>query len=161
MQILLFLPLTLSTLSTQAFLLLSLLLFIHSIIHGTMLLFWRWPFLSVMQVPMHPFLLLLCFNIFSQSVPPVLESAASWWGKFLSWSSPCFVVMEGLSSLLVAQKLGRIGRELAGEGEGNQFGLLVAAAAAYVGSAWRIAAVREARYLLRSDSYSNTPHPFM
>ena len=141
LQILLFLPLTLVTLSTQAFLLLSLLLFIHSLIHGTMHLFWRWPALSIMQVPMHPFLLLLCFNIFSQSVPPVLISAANWWGKFLSWSSPCFVVMEGLSSLLVAQKLGRLGRSLAGEGESYQFMLLVASAAAYVGAAWRIATV--------------------
>ncbi|EJD04091.1 uncharacterized protein FOMMEDRAFT_140161 [Fomitiporia mediterranea MF3/22] len=140
LQILLFLPLTLATLSTQAFLLLSLLLFIHSLIHGTMLLFWRWPSLSVLQVPMHPFLLLVCFNIFSQSVSPILITAANWWGKFLSWSSPCFVVMEGLSSLLVAQKLGRIGRELAGEGEGYQFGLLVASAVAYVGAAWRIGA---------------------
>ncbi|KAI5121268.1 hypothetical protein M0805_002313 [Coniferiporia weirii] len=140
LQILLFLPLTLATLSTQAFLLLSLLLFAHSVIHGTMLLFWGSPLLSFLQVPMHPFLLLLCFNVFSQSVPPTLLTAATWWGKFLGWSSPWFIVMEGLSSLLVAQKLGRIGRELAGEGEGYQFGLLVASAVAYVGSAWRIGA---------------------
>ncbi|KAH8120180.1 hypothetical protein DFH11DRAFT_39886 [Phellopilus nigrolimitatus] len=138
LQILLFLPLTLATLSTQAFLLLSLLLFIHSVIHGTMLLLWGSSSLSVLQVPMHPFLLLLCFNIFSQSVPPVLVAAATWWGKILSWSSPWFIAMEGLSSLLVAQKLGRVGRELAGEGEGYQFSLLVASAVAYVGSAWRI-----------------------
>ena len=93
---------------------------------------------------MHPFLLLLCFNIFSQAAPAgvgALVTASRWWGLFLSWSSPCFVVMEGLSSLLIAQKLGRIGRELAGEGEAYQFGLLVASAFAYVGSAWRIGAV--------------------
>ena len=50
--------------------------------------------------------------------------------------------MEGLGSLLVAQKLGKVGRELAGVGEGYQFGLLVASAVAYVASAWRIGAVR-------------------
>ena len=109
-----------------------------------MLLLWRYPVLSILQVPMHPFLLLLCFNIFSQSGPTgagALVVAARWWGLFLRWSSPCFVVMEGLSSLLIAQKLGRTGRELAGEGEAYQFGLLVASAVAYVAAAWRIGAV--------------------
>jgi len=140
LQILLFLPLTLATLSTQAFLLLSLLLFIHSIVHGTLLLLWGSPALSILQVPMHPFLLLLCFNIFSQSVPPILLTAATWWGKILSWSSPWFIVLEGLSSLLVSQRLGQVGRQLAGEGEGYQFTLLVASAVAYVASAWWIGA---------------------
>lgn len=106
-----------------------------------MLLFWGSPALSLLQVPMHPFLLLVCFNAFSQQVPPALLTAASWWGTFLAWSSPGFIVMEGLSSLLVAQKLGQVGKQLAGNGEGYQFSLLVAAAAAYVGSAWWIAAV--------------------
>lgn len=142
LQILLFLPLTLATLSTPAFLLLSLLLFIHSLIHGTMLLIWGGsPALSVLQVPMHPFLMLVCFNAFSQKVPQILITTAAWWGKILSWSSPWFIVMEGLSSLLVAQKLGQVGRHLAGEGEGYQFGLLIAAAVVYVSSAWWIVAV--------------------
>lgn len=147
LQILLFLPLTLATLSTQAFLLLSLLLFIHSIIHGTLLLLWGSPALSILQVPMHPFLLLLCFNIFSQSVPPILLTAATWWGKILSWSSPWFIVLEGLSSLLVSQRLGQVGRQLAGEGEGYQFTLLVASAVAYVASAWWIGAVSSTSFM--------------
>ncbi|CCL99029.1 uncharacterized protein FIBRA_01038 [Fibroporia radiculosa] len=138
LQILIFLPLTLSTLSTPAFLLLSLLLVIHSLIHGTLVLFWGSPALSVLQVPMHPFLLLVCFNVFSQNVHPLLLTTASWWGKLLHWSTPGFIVMEGLSSLLIVQKLGQVGRELVGEGESYQFGLLVAAAAAYVTSAWWI-----------------------
>lgn len=50
--------------------------------------------------------------------------------------------MEGLSSLLIVQKLGQVGKELVSEGEGYQFGLLVAAAAAYVTSAWWIVVVR-------------------
>ncbi|TDL28627.1 hypothetical protein BD410DRAFT_711475 [Rickenella mellea] len=140
LQILLFLPLTLATLSTQAFLLLSLLLFIHSLIHGTMLLLWGSPSLSVLQVPMHPFLLLLSFNAFSQQVPSTLITVATWWGKVLAWSSPWFIALEGLSSLLVAQKLGQAGKQLALRGEGYQFGLLISAAAGYVASAWWIAA---------------------
>lgn len=138
LQILIFLPLTLSTLSTPAFLLLSLLLLIHSLIHGTLVLLWGSPALSLMQVPMHPFLLLVCFNVFSERVHPLLLSAATWWGHLLRWSSPGFIVMEGLSSLLIVQKLGQVGKELVSEGEGYQFGLLVAAAAAYVTSAWWI-----------------------
>ena len=90
---------------------------------------------------MHPFLLLVCFNAFSEKVPVALSTAAEWWGRILGWSGPWFIVLEGLSSLLVAQRLGQVGRQLAGEGEAYQFGLLVAAAVAYVASAWWIAAV--------------------
>ena len=141
LQILLFLPLTLSTLSKPAFLLLSFLLFIHSLIHGTLVLLWGSPALSFLQVPVHPFLLLVCFNAFSQTVHPWLVTAASFWGTILRWSSPGFIVLEGMSSLLVAQKLGQVGKELVGEGETYQFGLLVAAAAVYVTSAWWIVMV--------------------
>ncbi|KZT30602.1 hypothetical protein NEOLEDRAFT_1104554 [Neolentinus lepideus HHB14362 ss-1] len=137
-QILLFLPLTLSTLSTSAFLLLSFLLFLHALIHGTLLLLWGSSALSILQVPMHPFLLLVCFNAFAQSPSAWLTTTASWWGSFLKFSSPGFIALEGLSSLLVVQKLGQEGKELVGKGEGYQFGLLIAAAAAYVTSAWWI-----------------------
>ena len=144
-QILIFLPLTLSTLSTDAFLLLSLLLFIHSLIHGTLTLIWGSPALSVLQVPAHSFLLLVCFNAFAQTVHPWLLTAARWWGWALRWSSPGFIVMEGMSSLLVVQKLGQVAKELVEEGERYQFGLLIAAAAAYVTSAWWIVVVRGVR----------------
>ena len=141
-QILIFLPLTLSTLSTDAFLLLSLLLFIHSLIHGTLTLLWGSPALSVLQVPVHSFLLLVCFNAFASNVHPFLIAATSWWGWALRWSGPGFIVMEGMSSLLVVQKLGQAAKELVEEGERYQFGLLVGAAAAYVASAWWIVVVR-------------------
>lgn len=49
--------------------------------------------------------------------------------------------MEGLASLLVIQFTGRKGKEMAEQGEGAQFGLLVGAAAAYVASAWWLVAV--------------------
>jgi len=137
-QILLFLPLTLATLSTNAFLLLSLLLFFHSLIHSTLALVWGSPTLTVLQVPMHSILLLTCFNLFSQSVHPLLTSAATWWGTFLKWSSPGFIIMEAMSSLVVVQKLGQVGKDLVMEGEGYQFSLLVAAASAYVLSAFWI-----------------------
>ncbi|KAG6912002.1 hypothetical protein DXG01_000250 [Tephrocybe rancida] len=47
--------------------------------------------------------------------------------------------MEGLSSLLVAQKLGQEGKRLVTEGEAYQFALLIGSAVAYVASAWWIA----------------------
>lgn len=91
-----------------------------------------------MQLPIQPFLLLLCFNLFSQSVNPLLLSLASWWGTILTLSSPLFIILESVSSLLVAQKLGQVGREFVGEGEAYQFVLLIASAVAYVASAWWI-----------------------
>ncbi|KAF8272907.1 hypothetical protein EI94DRAFT_1776607 [Lactarius quietus] len=130
LQVLLFLPLTLSTLSKPAFLLLSLLIFLQSLIHGTLQLLWGSSMLPALQVPIQPFLLL--------SVNPLLLSLASWWGTILTLSSPLFIILEGLSSLLVAQKLGQLGRELVGKGEAYQFVLLIASAVAYVVSAWWI-----------------------
>jgi hypothetical protein len=143
LQILIYLPLTLATLSAPAFLLLSLLLCIHSLIHGTLILVWGAEALSVMQVPMHPFLLLVCFNVFSTTVHPYLLTATSLWSSFLTFSGPLFIIMEGMSSLLVAQKVGQAGKRLVtvGEGEGYQFALLIATAVAYVTSAWIIAVV--------------------
>jgi hypothetical protein len=141
LQVLLFLPLTLSTLSKPAFLLLSLLIFLQSLIHGTLQFFWGSPLLPAMQLPIQPFLLLVCFNLFSQSVNPLLLSLASWWGTILTLSSPLFIILESVSSLLVAQKLGQVGRELVGRGEAYQFVLLIASAVAYVVSAWWVVAV--------------------
>jgi len=141
LQILIFLPLTFATLSKQAFLLLSLLLCIHAFIHGTLALLWRSEALSVLQVPIHPFLLLVCFNVYSSSVNPYLTLAANFWGMALSFFGPLFIVMEGLSSLLVVQKLGQEGKKLVYKGENYQFVLLVAAAVAYVASAWWIVVV--------------------
>lgn len=142
LQILIFLPLTLATISNQAFLLLSLLLTIHSLIHGTMSLLWGFHALSILQVPVHSFLLLVCFNIFSSSPHPYLIIATEWWGTLLTLSGPLFITMEGLSSLLVVQKLGQEGKRLLGRGEVYQFGLLIATAVAYVASAWWIVDVR-------------------
>jgi len=141
LQVLLFLPLTLSTLSKPAFLLLSLLIFLQSLFHGTLQFFWGSPLLPALQLPIQPFLLLVCFNLFSQSVNPLLLSLASWWGTILTLSSPLFIILESVSSLLVAQKLGQVGRELVSKGEAYQFVLLIASAVAYVVSAWWIVAV--------------------
>ncbi|KAF9076239.1 hypothetical protein BDP27DRAFT_1285119 [Rhodocollybia butyracea] len=138
-QILLFLPLTLATLSTPAFLLLSLCLAIHSVVHGTMVLL-EIPNLTFLQVPIHPFLLLLCFNVFSSNVNPWIMTAARLWGNTLSLWGPFFVLLEGLSSLIVAQRLGQLGKRRIEQAdtEISQFTLLVASAAAYVTSAWWI-----------------------
>lgn len=138
LQILIFLPLTLATLSKRAFLLQSLFLTLHSLIHGTMCLMWDSHTLSVLQVPMHSFLLLLCFNIFSSSPHPWLLTAADWWGFLLTLSGPLFIALEGMSSLLVVQQLGHTGKRLVARGEAYQFGLLITTAVAYVASAWWI-----------------------
>jgi len=61
--------------------------------------------------------------------------AADWWGKILRFSSPGFIIIECLSSLVVTQQLGRVGKNLVEEREGAQFGLLIASAIAYVASA--------------------------
>jgi len=87
---------------------------------------------------MHPFLLLVCFNVFSTSVHPYLLTATSLWGNCLTSAGPLFIIMEGMSSLVVAQKVGYQGKRLVGEGEGYQFALLIATAVAYVASAWII-----------------------
>ena len=97
--------------------------------------------LPAMQLPIQPFLLLVCFNIFSQSVNPLLLNLASWWGTVLTLSSPLFIILESVSSLLVVQKLGQVGRDLVGEREVYQFVLLIVSAVAYVASAWWIVAV--------------------
>ncbi|TRM60198.1 hypothetical protein BD626DRAFT_137113 [Schizophyllum amplum] len=136
LQILIFLPLTLVTLSKSAFLLLSLLLTCHSLIHGTLIAFWGSQALSLLQVPMHPFLLLVCFNVFSSPVPQWLESAAGWWGTILTYFGPGFWILESVSSLLVAQKLGQEGKRLVSEADGYQLSLLITSASAYVVSAW-------------------------
>lgn len=51
------------------------------------------------------------------------------------------IILEGMSSLLVSQKVGQVGKELVNEGEGYQFALLIAAAVGYVTSAWVIVIV--------------------
>lgn len=90
----------------------------------------------MMQMPMHPFLLLLCFNIFSASPVAWLITIADWWGFLLTLSGPVFIVMEGMSSLLVVQKLGQEGKKLVSEREAYQFALLITTAISYVISAW-------------------------
>jgi len=69
-------------------------------------------------------------------------TAATTWGVLLKWSGPIFITMEGLSSLLVAQKAGQQGKRLVEEGETYQFGLLIGSAVVYVVSAWWIVVVR-------------------
>ncbi|KAG6814069.1 hypothetical protein H0H92_003116 [Tricholoma furcatifolium] len=71
-------------------------------------------------------------------VHPLLITAANWWGIALTYSGPVFISMEGLSSLLVAQKLGQEGKRLVTEGEAYQFPLLIGSAIVYVLSAWWI-----------------------
>jgi hypothetical protein len=90
---------------------------------------------------MHPFLILLVFNTFSSSINPWILIAANVWGTTLQYAAPLFVILEGTSSLLVAQSLGQRGKRLLDEGESFQFPLLISSSIAYVISAWSIAFV--------------------
>lgn len=63
--------------------------------------------------------------------------------------------MEGLASLLVIQFTGRKGKELAEQGEGAQFGLLIGAAAAYVASAWWLVVVSLMQFIFDLIRYSH------
>jgi len=141
LQILIFLPLTLATLSTPAFLSLSVLLTLHSLVHSTMSILFPalQPSLPFLQVPLHPLFLLFIFNLFSRPSYGLL-TASSIWGSILRYGGPVFVGLEGLASLIVVQNLGRRAKQIVDdyEGEGLEFGMLIGAAAAYVGSAWWI-----------------------
>ncbi|KAG8934494.1 hypothetical protein FRC03_007140 [Tulasnella sp. 419] len=135
-QVMLYLPLTLSALSPPAFLLLSLLQTLHSLIHSTLhvVLPALSPSLPFLQLPVHPVILLLSFNLFSNP-PRYLVTLAAIWGKALRLWTPVFVGMEGLASLLVIQSTGRKGRDLSENNEGWQIMFLLGAGAAHVVSA--------------------------
>jgi hypothetical protein len=91
---------------------------------------------------MHPFLLLLCFNIFSNKTSlSLIVPLADYWGMFLRISTPFFIAFEAVASLLVAQTLGQTGKKLAARSETWQFALLISSAFAYVAGAWWIIAV--------------------
>jgi len=138
-QILLFLPLTLSTLGQPAFLLLSLLLTIQSLVQCSLQLIpVLKPWLTFFQLPVHPVLLLLSFNL-ATPVNGQLNYGVeliSWiWGTGLRYSSIIFVVVEGIASLVLVQSWGQEAMKIADRGDFVQFGLLVVAAAGYVASA--------------------------
>ncbi|KZT57127.1 hypothetical protein CALCODRAFT_483480 [Calocera cornea HHB12733] len=138
-QILLFLPLTLSTLGQPAFLTLSLFLTLQSLIHCSLQLIPPLkPWLTFFQVPLHPVLLLLSFNLATPvdgHINHWVELVSWLWGTTLRYSSIIFVVVEGIASLVLVQNWGQEAITLADRGDIVQFGLLVVAAAAYVASA--------------------------
>ena len=61
----------------------------------------------------------------------------------LTLLGPLFITMEGVSSVVVVQKVGQRGKKLINEQEIYQFPMLFAAAVCYVVSGWWIAAVRD------------------
>ena len=73
---------------------------------------------------------------------PFILSAADWWGTILNWSSPFFIFLEGISTLLVAQRFGQTGRSLIEADESYQFVFLFTSAATYVVSCAWIVIVR-------------------
>jgi hypothetical protein len=87
---------------------------------------------------MHPFLLLVVFNIFSQPSGTIqfICTLAVYWGTFLKFITPFFIAIEAIASLLVAQSLGQEGKRLAGKSEAWQLGLLIGSAAGFVGGGY-------------------------
>jgi hypothetical protein len=96
---------------------------------------------------MHPFLLLVSFNAFAQPAHPWLITATFWWEKILIFSGPSFPIVEGISSLLVAQKLAQEGKRLVFDKEILQFPVLFATAACYVLSGFWIVMARPPDHL--------------
>jgi hypothetical protein len=90
---------------------------------------------------MHAILLLICFNAYSQFSHPWLITATVWWENVLTVLGPLFVMIEGISSVIVTQKIGQDAQELVNEHEVYQFPMLCAAAVCYVISGWWIVAV--------------------
>ncbi|GAA98403.1 uncharacterized protein L969DRAFT_61585 [Mixia osmundae IAM 14324] len=152
-QMLVYLPLALDIAGLQCFLALSVSLAAFYGAQATFQLFvrntrWAWTSrtLSLTQLIALPAILLLCLNLYSANTASVetlawgyrlLARVPTWWERTLRWSSGLFVVLEGISTLLVIQSFGQLSRYFVDErGEGWQFVFLITSATTYVLSAY-------------------------
>jgi len=160
-QVLIYLPLTLDIAGKDAFLALSLALATYFGATATLsliarnthfafisTLFWLWSSATV------PALLLLCLNLYhsnSSSLTGRSNSAVEnsywayrilvrlpgWWEAILRWTSPVFVLCEGIATLLVIQTCGQFSRFFIEErSESWQMVFLFTSATTYVLSAY-------------------------
>lgn len=150
-QVLLGLPAALSLLGPSSFLLLSLLFTAHHLLYSTLRLClkntWLAPLVSVLAVlsPAISAALALLTLYFHLAPPPPGPSLSHClvnilpfaYAQILRWVSPLFTLLEGISTLLVIQVAGRVGKGWADE-EDRDDGLewrtvvaLVAAALVY------------------------------
>ncbi|KAA1081084.1 hypothetical protein PGT21_029019 [Puccinia graminis f. sp. tritici] len=154
LQILLYLPLALDIAGKDCFLALSASLALYYSALSTLYLIFRntrFAFVSkvfgLLQNLVIPTFLLFWLNIYSPDESknignPILASnligrMLSLWEVVLTWSTPVFVLLEGISTLLCIQSVGQISRYLVeAKNESYSFVFLVLSAAVYVGSAY-------------------------
>ncbi|WWD06237.1 hypothetical protein V865_004323 [Kwoniella europaea PYCC6329] len=154
-QVLLALPMTLDLLGPPSFLLLSLLFTLHHFLYSTLRLAFK-------NTPLAPIISLLAFlspfissflvlltlywylnppsSTSTTILPPIQHYLVNVlpfiYAQILRWVSPLFTLLEGISTLLVVQVVGRVGKGWADEEENNDenniewrslFGLILAA----------------------------------
>ncbi|OCF60055.1 hypothetical protein L486_02728 [Kwoniella mangroviensis CBS 10435] len=154
-QVLLALPMTLDLLGPPSFLLLSLLFTLHHFLYSTLRLAFK-------NTPLAPIISLLAFlspfissflvlltlywylnppsSTSTTILPPIQHYLVNVlpfvYAQILRWVSPIFTLLEGISTLLVVQVVGRVGKGWADEEENNDensiewrslFGLILAA----------------------------------
>ncbi|KAL7418172.1 ICE2-domain-containing protein [Mrakia frigida] len=140
----------------ESFLLLSLFLTAHQTVHSTLYLASKntgfaslVSFLGVLGAFLPAFLLFavfyLHFNPFSSETyaSTLQHTLPRIWSSFLRFSSPVFILCEGLASLLVVQALGKTTKQWIEEGErdgrdSRGFMFLVGSSSVYVGSFWAL-----------------------
>ncbi|WWC67206.1 uncharacterized protein I206_101113 [Kwoniella pini CBS 10737] len=141
-QVLLALPMTLDLLGPPSFLLLSLLFTLHHFIYSTLRLSFKntifAPIISILSF-LSPFIsfFLVLLTLYWYLSPPTASSNSIFppithylvnvvpffYAQILRWVSPLFVLLEGISTLLVIQVVGRVGKGWADEEEKDDIGI--------------------------------------
>ncbi|KAH8927675.1 ICE2-domain-containing protein [Atractiella rhizophila] len=155
LQVMTYLPLALDIAGKECCLTLSAALALYSFVSSTLTLLARYtriypliPFLSFVQHISVPIILLVCLNVFSSNSKAAWEQSSwtwfflrkfvSFYGSVLHHSGPFFVLLEGVSTLLVAQSAGRISSFLTEKGDGWSIVFLVTSASTYVLSTYTL-----------------------
>lgn len=183
LQVLLFLPLTLDIAGPDCMLALSLLLTLSFASSATLHLCvrsnTRWRPVSTLVAWLQPLvipaLLLLTLNLYSTTgeaqhhhhpawLTYALAAAPAYWERLLRTSSPVFVILEGLCTLLCIQALSRfsLGRIQASKTPDLfRMGSLILAAGVYVASAYFLWEVRSPGFPLswKEDQTQTCPRP--
>lgn len=148
-QVLIYLPLALEVAGKNCFLSLSAALAVYYFIQSTVNLLLQNTRLRILtnifsplQVFTVPAILLLFLNLYNSptsisTYSHLLTSVPAVWETILKTLTPLFVLLEGVSTLLVIQALGQVSRFLIEErNESFQFVFLISSAAVYVVSSF-------------------------
>ncbi|KAL7420250.1 hypothetical protein Q5752_005219 [Cryptotrichosporon argae] len=164
-QVLLALPMALDLLGPPSFLLLSLLFTLHHTIYSSLRLLLKntvlAPTITILSL-LSPAItaLLILFTLYTFLNPPsageghifgasaghiLVDVLPYLYASVLRWVSPMFTLLEGVSTLLVVQVLGRVGRDWADDDEKEEglewrslVGLVAAALLYCAGLAWLV-----------------------